>query len=181
MARQNDFGGDRRGAVIVLAAILMTVMAGMIAFAVDCGMIVLAREQLQCAADSAAIAAADSLTNGTTAATTAAQTFAQANIAGGSAVVVNTSQDIAFGTWDSTALTFTALSGSAQSSANAVQVTCRLNQSRGNSLQLFFAPIFGVNTANVSAQAVAANPGVICGPFVGLNSVHLSGGTRTDS
>ena len=171
----------RRGAVVVLAAVLMTVMAGMIAFAVDCGMIALAREQLQIAADSAAMAGADALSGGPTAATTAAQAFAQANSAGGTSVVVKPAQDIELGRWDKIALTFTSLTGSARSSANAVRVTCHMSQARGNSLKLFFAPIFGQKTADVSAQAVATNPGTVCGPFIGLDSVSLSGGTYTDS
>lgn len=167
--------------MIVLAAVLMTVMAGMIAFAVDCGMIALTREQLQCAADSAAIAGADSLVNGTSAATTAAQSFAQANIAGGTAVVINSSQDIQLGTWDKNALTFTTLTGAAQSSANAVRVTCQMSKARGNSLTLFFAPIFGISHTDVSAQAVALASSMVCGPFVGLNGVTISGGSYTDS
>ena len=171
----------RRGAVVVLAAVLMTVMAGMVAFAVDCGMIALAREQLQNAADSAAMAGADALSGGSAAATAAAQSFAQANVAGGTLVVVNPTQDIQLGTWDKNTLTFNTLTGAAQQAANAVRVTCQMSQARGNPLKLFFAPIFGQKAADVSAQAVATNPGTVCGPFIGLNSVSLSGGTYTDS
>ena len=82
---------QRRGAIMVVAALLMTVMAGMVACAVDVGRIALARQQLQIAADAAAIAGADSLVNGPTSAMNAAQTFAQSNNAGGSAVVVDPS------------------------------------------------------------------------------------------
>jgi hypothetical protein len=48
----------RQGAVVVLAAFLMIVMLGAIAFAVDVGMLLLARTELQRTADAAAIAAA---------------------------------------------------------------------------------------------------------------------------
>lgn len=172
---------SRRGAVIVLAAVLMTVIAGMAAFAIDCGMITLARAQLQNAADSAAIAGADALVNGPTLGQTAAQAIAHANTAGGAAVSIDPSQDIELGTWDKNALSFTPLSGSAQSSANAVRITCRMTQARGNSLKLFFAPVFGIGSADVSAQAVALMSSTVCGPFVGLNSVTISGGSYTDS
>jgi Flp pilus assembly protein TadG len=171
----------RRGAIVVLAAVLMTVLAGMIAFAVDCGMITLAREQLQNAADSAAIAGADALAKGANAAQTAAQSFAQANVAGGTSVVINPAQDIELGAWDTNALTFTPLTGPALASANSVRVTCRMSQARGNSLKLFFAPIFGIKTADVSAQAVALLTTNVCGPFIGVNSVNISGGSYTDS
>src|SRR6185312_10943663 len=96
-------------------------------------------------------------------------------------VSVVPAQDIALGTWDKTALTFTPLTGSAQSSANAVRVTCLVNQSRSNALRLFFAPIFGLSSSNVSAQAIATGSSVNCGPFIGLNGVTISGGSYTDS
>lgn len=174
-------GRQRRGVIVVLAALLITVIAGLAAFAIDCGMITLAREQLQNAADAAAISGADALVNGTGPAQAAAQTFAQLNVAGGAAVTIDPTQDIELGTWDKNALAFTSLSGSAQSSANAVRVTCRMSQARGNPLKLFFAPIFGVASADVSAQAVALMSSTVCGPFVGLNSVRISGGSYTDS
>jgi uncharacterized membrane protein len=51
----------RRGAIVPLAAIFIVAIVGMIAFAVDCGMITLARTQLQSAADAAALAGVDTL------------------------------------------------------------------------------------------------------------------------
>ena len=50
--------GNRRGAITVLAAILMVVMLGFVAFGVDVGYMLLVKTQLQVAADSAAMAAA---------------------------------------------------------------------------------------------------------------------------
>ena len=145
----------RRGSILVLSAFMMVFIVGFIALAVDSGVIALARTQLQCAADSAAIAAADSLSSGTSTAQTAAQTFAQDNTAGGAAVSLVPASDVTFGTWSSTTSTFTALSGAAISSANAVKVTCRLANSRSNALQLFFAPLFGLNHVDISASATA--------------------------
>jgi Flp pilus assembly protein TadG len=171
----------RRGAVIVLAAIFMVVMLGMIAFAIDCGMIVLVRSQLQNAADAGAMAGADALGNGSSAAQAAAQTFAQSNTVAGTSVSVVPAQDIELGTWDKVALTFTPLSGAAQSNANAVRVTCRVSQARGNALNFFFARIFNQTTADVSAQSVATGAPVKCGPFIGVQSVDMSGSAYTDS
>lgn len=56
-----------------------------------------------------------------------------------------------------------------------------VNQSRGNQLGLFFAPVFGLSSSNVSAQAIATASSVNCGPFIGLNFVTISGGSYTDS
>ena len=160
---------------------MMVFIVGFVALAVDTGVIALARTQLQCAADSAAIAAADALSGGTSAAQTAAQTFAQDNTAGGAAVSLVIASDVVFGTWSSSTSTFTALSGSAISTANAVQVTCRLANSRSNALHLFFAPLFGLNHVDISATATATKATSNSCPFVGLNSVTMSGGSYTDS
>jgi hypothetical protein len=89
------------------------------------------------------------------------------------------SSDIEFGTWNSNTLTFTLLTGSAQANANAVRTTCRLSATRGTALSLFFAPIFGKNAMDLSAQAVAT-PVFPCG-FIGLDFVTISGGSYTDS
>jgi Flp pilus assembly protein TadG len=169
----------RKGAIMPLMALLIVFATGVLAFAIDCGTITLARTQLQAAADGAALAAASALSTSTTAATTAAQTIAQANKAGGANISIVTSSDVEFGTWDSSAATFTVLTGSSASSANAVRVTCRLAQSRSTGLTLFFAPIYGKSKTDVSAQAIAIK-GVSCG-FVGLNSIDISGGSYTDS
>lgn len=171
----------RRGNVIVLAALLMTLLVGLVAFAIDCGIIVLARTQLQSAADAGAMAGAAALSDGPTDAQTAAQSAAQANVVGGASVSVVPALDIQLGTWDKDALTFTTLIGDAQAAANAVRVTCQVNHTRGNSLKLFFAPIFGFSSSDVSALATATRASVNCGPFVGLNYVTISGGSYTDS
>jgi Flp pilus assembly protein TadG len=170
----------RRGAIAPLAALFIVFIVGLAAFAIDCGVITLARTQLQAAADAAAIAGADALSSGTTTATTAAQTIAQANYAGGAHVSVVTSSDVEFGTWDTSKSTFTVLTGAAASGANAVRVTCWLSQSRGTGLTLFFAPIWGHSVTTVSAQAVAMKGSPACG-FVGLNSASFSGSSYTDS
>src|SRR6266567_6047588 len=53
----------RRGNIIVLTALLMTVMIGLLAFAIDLGYAYAVRAELQRSADSAAIAAAWELIN----------------------------------------------------------------------------------------------------------------------
>lgn len=169
------------GAIIVLAALMMTLLVGMLAFAIDCGVIALARNELQNAADAGALAGAAALSGGPDAAQTAAQAAAQANGVGSKPVAIVSDQDIELGTWDKKSLCFTPLADSARTNANAVRITCRVNQSRGNQLGLFFAPLFGQSSSNVAAQAVARASTINCGPFVGLNGVALSGGSYTDS
>ena len=59
--------GQRRGAIAVLTALMMTFLVGMVAFAVDYGYLVKVRTDMQRAADAAALAAVQDLvpsTNG---------------------------------------------------------------------------------------------------------------------
>src|SRR4051812_44525749 len=90
----------RRGTVVVLAAMMMAFLVGLVAFAIDCGVITLARTQLQNAADAGAMAGAADLASGPSYAITTAQGAAQANSVGGASVSVKTSQDIQLGTWN---------------------------------------------------------------------------------
>src|SRR5258707_2131415 len=55
--------GSRRGAVLVLVAILLTVLLGFLAFSIDLGYVEIARAELQTAADAGALAGARGLTN----------------------------------------------------------------------------------------------------------------------
>ena len=170
---------DRRGAILPLAAFFMIMVIGMVAFALDFGRMMVARTQLQCAADAAAIAGALTLSGGTAAAQTTAVNCGQTNTAMGSAVIISGSQDVVLGNWNKSTLTFTASSGTQTS--NAVKVTCVLSHSRSNALAMTFGQIFNVASADVSATAIATCvPNNPCA-FTGLNGITISGGSYTDS
>lgn len=66
MRKRNECsaGRPRRGAVVVLVAILLVVILGMVALALDIGWILMTRTQLQAASDSAALAAGTELLSG---------------------------------------------------------------------------------------------------------------------
>jgi Flp pilus assembly protein TadG len=135
----------RRGVIILLTAFLLTFLIGMIAFAVDLGMIANTRAELQNAADAAAYAGAGGLINGTSSATTEAQNFYTLNRAGGSQLA-NASLGLTFGMWDSTTRAFTA--GGTQ--PNAVKVVSNISNS-----PLFFGAVFNRTNYNMTATAVA--------------------------
>jgi Flp pilus assembly protein TadG len=161
---------NRRGVTTVLAAILMVTMLGFVAFGVDVGYMLLVKTQLQVAADSAAMAAAANMSGTQSAMDTVAQQYAAYHQAGGKTVTLQTS-DIQYGLWDSTARTFT----SSSQAGNAIRVTARRDSSTGGN-NTFFGRIFGINSFNVSASAVAlGNPRDIC--FV----VDLSGSMNRDT
>jgi len=163
----------RRAVVLLLTAVMMVVMLGVIAFAVDLGYIVLVRGQLQAAADAAAMAAAASMGGTATEGRTAATEFAGYNKAAGRNVTIGAG-DVVFGTWDASARTFTA-SSDPNSFGNAVKVVARIGDSTGGN-SLFFGRIFGRNTFDVEASAIAmGNPRDIA--FV----IDLSGSMNNDT
>jgi hypothetical protein len=161
---------SRRGSVLVLSAVLMVILLGVVAFAVDLGYIMLVRTQLQTAADSAALAAAGTLSGTDSEIIAAAQQFAGYQKVGGVPVTV-ASDDLVFGTWDANAMTFTP----SATVGNAVRVITRVNDGTGNN-RLFFGRVLGVDRFATEASAIATgNPRDIA--FV----VDLSGSMNNDT
>ena len=157
--------------MLVLAALLMILMVGMIAFAMDIGYIVLVRSQLQTAADSAAMAAAAVMGGEPDMAVKTACQYAAYHTAGGENVRLSEG-DIELGIWDTKSRSFVPLT----TAGNAVRVTARRDTASGGETPLFFAKIFGHDSFNMSASAVAtANPRDIV--FV----VDLSGSMNDDT
>lgn len=169
--KQLNFTTQRRGATLVLSAFLMIAMLGMIAFAVDCGYILLVRTQLQVAADSSALAAAQVIGSTLSDPVTKAKEYANYHYAGGKKVQLNNG-DIEYGTWDATSKAFLPSAGL----GNAIRVTTRLDANHGGQAPTFFGRVFGKNGFDAQAQAIAmGNPRDIC--FV----VDLSGSMNDDT
>ncbi|QDU40147.1 hypothetical protein Mal4_45020 [Maioricimonas rarisocia] len=163
---------NRRGVITILAAVCLMVVIAFLTFSVDLGYLVVVESELQNAADSAAASGARALPHGRSAAIAAAKTWAAKNTAGGTAVVVE-NQDVEVGVWDDATATFTVVPAGSSTSANAVRVTCRRTAARGNPIQLFFAPLLGSNSADLSVKATAKIERDICGLFIGLESVDI--------
>jgi Flp pilus assembly protein TadG len=162
---------QRRGATLVLAALLIVLILALVAFSVDVGYIVLARTQLQAAADAAALAAAASTNLPRADMEVVAKQYAEANKVANRSVQLN-SADIEYGTWDTASRRFTPSS----TPSNAVRVTTRADRDNGGEVPLFFGRIFNLTTTSAKASAVATvNPRDIA--FV----VDLSGSMNDDS
>ncbi len=172
--------GQRRGSVLVLAAMLMVVLFAFAAFSIDFGYIVVGNTELQNAADAAALSGAAHLHEGPNLARTAAIDLAANNTTGNIAVSVSAT-DIELGRWNENTATFNVLPAAQESLADSVRVTCRRTAAGGNPLTLFFAPMLGRNTADISATATAHVQPSICGLFIGIEKVTISGGSFTDS
>jgi hypothetical protein len=161
----------RRGATLVLAALLMMVMLGMVAFAVDCGYMSLVRGQLQVAADSAAMAAAEVMGTSNSDPVQTAKTFAGYHAAGGRNVSLQNS-DVEYGVWNPNTQTF----APSQGVGNALRISAKIDAAHGGQAPLFFGRAFGLSGFDGQAQAIAmGRPRDIC--FV----VDLSGSMNNDT
>ena len=156
----------RRGAVLVLAAVLMIVLLGFVAMTVDSGFIQLTRTQLQCAADAAALSGAMELSGTDDPALVRAnanreiiQTAAMYRAGDRSSVTIDPAADITFGklVWNATSQNYSIQWGLDATPYNVVKVRAMRTTSAGgdNRLPLFFAPAIGSQNADVGAEAIA--------------------------
>jgi hypothetical protein len=126
----SKFMKKEKGSVLVIVALAIVVIMGFAALAIDVGVMLTAKNQLQSAVDAAALAGASGLVVSQTKATNRAITFAALNNCINQPVTI-TAQDVTFPT------------------PNRVRVDAtRL-------LNLYFARVLGMNTANITAAAVA--------------------------
>ncbi len=167
----------QRGVVAVLVAIILVVLVGFAALAVDLARVWVVRNELQNAADAAALAGAGSLT--ATGSSYVKPNWAQAQTDAGAAIKLNSVEGAALATaqvstgyWNLTGSPSGLQSTSITPGANdrpAVMVTVsRSAGANGGPLQLWLAPVIGISTASLSASAVAvislpgyAGPGVL--------------------
>ncbi len=152
----------RRAAVAVLVVVMIPVLLGFAAITVDVGAMYNARNDLQRAADAAALAAVgviastDIGTDPFPGAIAAAVEYAGRNEVMGEPVIIDPGTDIVFGhaVLDAVTKEYTFVAGEAPQ--NAVRITVRRTEDSPNgSLPLYFAGIFGKSATNVSAHAAA--------------------------
>ncbi len=136
---------SRRGAVIVLLAIVMTALMAMVAFSVDTGYILGIKTELKRAADAGALAGAGRLIDGESAALAEVQQFVQMNLVGNEPIE-GADLQIDFGQWDDTNKSF--------SVNGTVPSAVRVHLDRTDQ-PLFFARVLGKNSFDTSAQSIA--------------------------
>jgi len=144
---------SRRGVIALFTVLLFLAMMSVVAVVLDFGRMQFMRNQMQTAADAAALAGAVQLLRSSQADyATEAQTFAQANTLLGSSIVLNDT-DVVLGTWTSPDRIFTR--GASPSTANAVQVTLRHNSTS------ILAGVLGWAPKQLAVRSVAwAGPSV---------------------
>jgi Flp pilus assembly protein TadG len=161
----------RRGAITVLAAILSIVLIGMVAFSVDVGYVLTAKEELQRTADAAALAACwefgqrvadgyDCAEAAQLARLTAAE-YAGLNHVTGKPVQLDANPtnapegDVVFGYLPSLIGDMSTFQTADPNLFNAVSVRTRKDSSYNGEVPYFFAKIFGIDGQILRAEAVA--------------------------
>lgn len=162
---------ETRGAVAVTVAILLVVLLGFAALAIDISNAMIARNELQNAADASALAAVRQLgliyaglppgtpytgyvLSDPTPVLTAATGVGLQNEARQVALTINTA-DIVIGVWNSTSRTLTP----GNVGATAVRVTARRDPSANGPVATWLAGLLGINSMNVAAMGTAALTG----------------------
>ena len=145
MNRPRPVRPARRGATLVLVALLIVFIIGICAFAIDLGYIMVVRTELQSAADSAALAGAGAMVEGQDAAEEEAVVFALLNDAPDRPLSAD-NVALEFGEWDREQRSFSG--GALQPSALMVTVS-------STTQPFFFGRIFGHQGFTSQASAVA--------------------------
>ena len=144
---------DRRGAILVMSAVLMTLIFAFLAFTIDVGHMTITKSELQNTADAAALGAIMELSTSDAATIQTAKDMAELNFAAGSPVMLADS-DVEIGLFDFETKSFVTPSAA----PNAVRVTARVEDE-----PYFFAPVMGEQSFNMEAQATAMlNPRISC-------------------
>ncbi|MCA9262004.1 MAG: hypothetical protein KDA61_22455, partial [Planctomycetales bacterium] len=162
---------DRRGAIVVLAAVMSVVLLGVVAFAVDVGYVLSSKQELQRTADAAAMAACwnygAKLADGYQVCTAldagrqAANRYASLNdVAGEGPELVQNScggatGDVVFGAVANLYDANFQLDTSNSAMFNAVKVRVRRDSQVNGQVPFFFAKVFGRTGQDVDAEATA--------------------------
>lgn len=147
----------QQGSIVGLVAISSVTFVGLSAMAVDLSYAIVLQSRLQAAADAAALAAVVALPN-QSAAIAQAQQYTGKNLAVSQNGNVLAPGDVIFGNWSNATRVFAP--NPPGGPVNAVEVRLRRSDSNGNPVGTFFASIFGIDSLDLSANAIAvANRG----------------------
>ena len=137
---------ERQGAILVLSAVLMVVMMAFVALSVDVGYMQNVQTELDRAVDASALAGAGVLPEGAAAADMAARDFMLLNPVGNQPLVGD-ELTIQAGHWDEVSRRFTP--------DNQLPSAFRVIAQRQDQRPLFFAHVFGEESFDLQASAVA--------------------------
>jgi Flp pilus assembly protein TadG len=154
----------RPGSTLAVVVILLVMLVGMVAFAIDVGRVAHARTGLQATADAGALAGISKVQSGTSATQDFTTGKAEVNkFVGGTAGnfpgLTVADADIVFGYYDPTAAAGSRFSTTLTNrAANATQVTLRRDGTTNPRLALSFSSLLGKSDSDVKARATAWSP-----------------------
>lgn len=157
-----------RGSILPACLVSVTLLSMLASLAVDVGVYMTAKAELQAAADAAALAAANAMEKGLSPQPVGIQ-FALQNILNGHLLLPLESIQIRLGRWENGAFVERSYD------QNAIQVTLYRTQEYQNPVPLFFAGLLGLNSVDIKASAVASiRPRAPEYNFVGIDEVRFS-------
>ena len=171
-----------------MVAILLVVLLGCAALAVDIGYLYVARAELQRTADAAALAGAQALARGSDSPFgeylsleqiySQAESCALSNEVVRQSIVLDRDTDITIGYLANPHDRSATLQTVPLDQANAVRVVARRSSNNGGEVPLFFASLWGINSSGVGASAVAVLDDRFYGyaprPIGGVGAVPLA-------
>jgi len=170
----------RKGFAYAMVMVALTALLGMLALSADLGALCIAKQQLQNAADAAALAAAAQLRHGQDdgAIVSEAVAVARSNPVLGQPLTLN-SADVVIGYYDDQG---TWIEGWPHTGLPLVRVTARrTSESADGPIEMSFARMFGVETVDLELSATAG----VTGGLIGRDPVEIviaqdSSGSFTD-
>lgn len=164
----------RRATVVPLFAVSLVLLLSFVALSVDVGYIYSTAAEMQRTIDASALAGASGVLVGNETVRSRANNMASRNTVAGEVVTGNLKINIGF--WEARTRTFRPSVESDTVSPNSVYA-----KGTRNDLALYFAPVMGINTTNISKEAVALVGSGRCAGIWGLEGVTVDGSIRTDS
>ena len=182
----NNKTTNRDGVMIPFFAVFFPIFAILIIMAIDYGVYIIAKQQLQNAADAAAVSTLNVLTRDRFRADDGAIETITNNFFLGRAIDFDDNDvvtDVEYGNWDAENLEFELIDRNGTNppqGASAVRVTLVRSEDRGNAVPLFFTAVLGKDFATLRVRAIASTQAG-CSGFVGIESVDLRNNIATDS
>ena len=158
-----------------MVCVSMITLIGFAALTVDLGYIFVSHGEMQAAVDAASLAGATAAPEGKAMATTRAKTSGHMNSIAGDFLSYN-EMNVEVGYFNAAGNTFSLPTGKEIAAPNAARV---VGGRKG--IDLFFAPVLGSATTDISRAATAIYGGGRCAGIWGLEGVNGDGNLLTDS
>lgn len=157
-----------RGGILPACLVCVTLLSVLASLAVDVGIYMTAKAELQAAADAAALAAAHEMEKGLSPHSVAIK-FARDNIPNSQLLLPQPAIQIRLGRWEDGVFV------ESPYDQNSIRVTLYRAQEYQNPVPLFFAGLLGLHSIDIQASAVASiRPRAPEYNFVGINEVYFS-------